>query len=260
MTISTVAACRRPPSSVAAAGADGTTPTTTRAASTRRRSTTSIRPPARSRRTALTTNYYYDHRGDLIEPSRDPGGLVDQGQLRRGRPRLVVQVHDRRRQRHHLGRRRQRSRDTVLEQTRPSTTATATSSRPSTAALRRRDGDRRAGQPDTDPPARVYYAADYYDAADRLTATVDVGTNGGSAWTRPSTVPAASGHRAGDQLHLQRGRLGAGRHHRPARHRHADRSTTPWAAPRQTIEDYTDGADDDRNGPPSTPTTATTTS
>ena len=42
------------------------------------------------------------------------------------------------------------------------------------------------------PAARVSYTGSYYDAADRLTATVDVGTNGGTAWTRPSTVPTRS--------------------------------------------------------------------
>jgi hypothetical protein len=40
--------------------------------------------------------------------------------------------------------------------------------------------------------SRVSYVADYYDAANRLTAEADYGTNGGSSWTRPSTVPSAS--------------------------------------------------------------------
>jgi RHS repeat-associated protein len=40
--------------------------------------------------------------------------------------------------------------------------------------------------------ARVSYAGSYYDAANRLTASIDVGTNGGAAWTRPSTVPSRS--------------------------------------------------------------------
>src|SRR5258708_3496090 len=48
------------------------------------------------------------------------------------------------------------------------------------------------GNPTTGPKARVSYAAAYYDAADRVTGTVDVGTNGGTTWTRPSTIPAAS--------------------------------------------------------------------
>src|SRR5262249_28420363 len=42
------------------------------------------------------------------------------------------------------------------------------------------------------PKARDYYEAYYYDAANRLTADVNVGTNGGSAYTRPGSVPAAS--------------------------------------------------------------------
>ena len=42
------------------------------------------------------------------------------------------------------------------------------------------------GDPTTGPKARVSYTAAYYDKADRLTAAVDVGTNGGSAYTRPA--------------------------------------------------------------------------
>ena len=41
------------------------------------------------------------------------------------------------------------------------------------------------GNPTTAPLARVSYAAAYYDLADRPTASVDVGTNGGVAWVRP---------------------------------------------------------------------------
>ncbi len=44
----------------------------------------------------------------------------------------------------------------------------------------------------TDPKARVSYVASYYDPANRITASVDVGTNGGSAYTRPSSVPTGS--------------------------------------------------------------------
>ncbi|HKB01509.1 MAG TPA: hypothetical protein VKD90_04775, partial [Gemmataceae bacterium] len=40
--------------------------------------------------------------------------------------------------------------------------------------------------------ARVSYAAAYHDLLGRMTAAVDVGTNGGSAWTRPATAPAGS--------------------------------------------------------------------
>jgi hypothetical protein len=46
--------------------------------------------------------------------------------------------------------------------------------------------------PTTAPKARVSYSASYYDSANRLTAMVNVGTNGGSTYTRPSSVPSAS--------------------------------------------------------------------
>jgi RHS repeat-associated protein len=48
------------------------------------------------------------------------------------------------------------------------------------------------GNPTTAPLARVYYATAYFDAANRRTADVNVGTNGGTAYTRPSTVPSVS--------------------------------------------------------------------
>lgn len=41
------------------------------------------------------------------------------------------------------------------------------------------------------PKARVSYQAFYYDKANRVTDSVDVGTNGGSAYTRPSTAPTS---------------------------------------------------------------------
>jgi RHS repeat-associated protein len=40
--------------------------------------------------------------------------------------------------------------------------------------------------------ARVSTSTAYYDAADRLTASVDLGTNGGSVYSRPATAPARS--------------------------------------------------------------------
>jgi RHS repeat-associated protein len=40
--------------------------------------------------------------------------------------------------------------------------------------------------------SRTSYSTDYYDAGNRVIAAVDVGTNGGSAYTRPSTAPSAS--------------------------------------------------------------------
>src|SRR5262249_17902579 len=49
------------------------------------------------------------------------------------------------------------------------------------------------GGPSTGPKAGVSSAAAYFDAANRLIATVDVGTNGGSAYTRPPRWPATCG-------------------------------------------------------------------
>ena len=48
------------------------------------------------------------------------------------------------------------------------------------------------GTASTGVKARVSYAASYFDGADWLTGVVDVGTNGGSSYTRPSTVPSRS--------------------------------------------------------------------
>jgi RHS repeat-associated protein len=48
------------------------------------------------------------------------------------------------------------------------------------------------GTPTTGIPARVSYVASYFDAANRLTATVNVGTNAGQVYSRPATVPARS--------------------------------------------------------------------
>jgi hypothetical protein len=48
------------------------------------------------------------------------------------------------------------------------------------------------GTPTSGIPARVSFAASYYDAADRLTASVNVGTNGGLSYVRPGTAPARS--------------------------------------------------------------------
>ena len=46
--------------------------------------------------------------------------------------------------------------------------------------------------PATTPKARVSYVASYPDALGRVMATADYGTNGGTALSRPATVPARS--------------------------------------------------------------------
>src|SRR5262249_4362268 len=48
------------------------------------------------------------------------------------------------------------------------------------------------GNPTTAPKARVSYEAMYYDKANRLTDAANVGTNSGTAYTRPGTPPARS--------------------------------------------------------------------
>jgi hypothetical protein len=48
------------------------------------------------------------------------------------------------------------------------------------------------GSPTTGVEARVYYSGNYYDLADRLIATVNVGTNEGSAWDMPGSPPSRS--------------------------------------------------------------------
>jgi hypothetical protein len=48
------------------------------------------------------------------------------------------------------------------------------------------------GNSATGPKAHVFYVAGYYDLADRLTATVDVGTNGRATYTHAATAPARS--------------------------------------------------------------------
>ena len=48
------------------------------------------------------------------------------------------------------------------------------------------------GTPSSGIGARVSYAGYYYDLADRTIAVVDVGTNGGSSWSRPGSVPSRS--------------------------------------------------------------------
>jgi YD repeat-containing protein len=48
------------------------------------------------------------------------------------------------------------------------------------------------GSPSSGVGARDSYVADYYDHADRLTDEANVGTNGGSAYTRPGSAPSRS--------------------------------------------------------------------
>jgi YD repeat-containing protein len=141
--------------------------------------------------TALTTNDYYDHRGNLIAESA-PGGLWDKTSYDgAGRPVFSYRTDG-------AGGTTWAaagsvSSDTVLEQSQvvydanSNVIETIDSQRFHNAT-----GTGPLGSPTSGVGARVYYAASYYDLADRPTASVDVGTNGGAAWTRPSSVPTGS--------------------------------------------------------------------
>ena len=48
------------------------------------------------------------------------------------------------------------------------------------------------GNPVTEPKARISYSAFYPDALGREQARANYGTNGGSAWSRPATIPSRS--------------------------------------------------------------------
>lgn len=143
--------------------------------------------------TALTTNYYYDHRGDQIAES-DPGGLWTKD-VYDGAGRLVTEYSTDGGSGTSWAGASSVANDIVLEQTETiydgdsNAIETIDRQRFNTAT-----GTGPLGGPTstTMPQARDYYIGSYYDAADRLTATVDVGTNGGTTWVRPATVPARS--------------------------------------------------------------------
>ncbi len=139
----------------------------------------------------LTTDVWYSHRGLPIKTAQ-PGGLVTkQSYDGAGRPTITYTSDgggD-----SSWGDAGNVTGDNVLQQVENTydadgnvilqTTRQRFDSETTTGAL---------GNPSTAPLARVYYVASYYDAANRLTASVDVGTNGGSSYTRPSSVPSAS--------------------------------------------------------------------
>jgi YD repeat-containing protein len=141
--------------------------------------------------TALTTNDYYDHRGDLIAESA-PGGLWTKSQYD-GAGRDVMDSTTDGAGGPTWAAAGSVAYDTVLEQTQ--TVYDGDGNAIETIDSQRFDnatGTGALGSPTSGIGARVYYAASYFDAIDRLTATVNVGTNGGTAWTRPTTAPASS--------------------------------------------------------------------
>jgi len=140
---------------------------------------------------ALTTNDYYDARGNLAAESA-PGGLWTKT-VYDGAGRAVTTYSTDGAGGTGYAAATSVSSDDVLTQTQ--TVYDADSNPIETITGDRFDdatGTGALGTPTSGVHARVSYQAMYYDAADRPVATVDVGTNGGTAWTRPASVPAPS--------------------------------------------------------------------
>ncbi len=150
----------------------------------------------------LDTNYWYDHRGNRIKTSM-PGGQVTKTTYDGAdRPTIVYttdggydappgQIGNWSDAGTTLG-------DNVLTQVETTYDNNAnailvtTRQRFHDNPLTAQGADGALKDPTNLPKARVSYQASYYDAADRRTAQVDVGTNGGTAYTRPNTVPPPS--------------------------------------------------------------------
>ena len=141
---------------------------------------------------SLTTNTWYDHRGDVLKVSA-PGGLVTKTSYDgAGRP-TVVYTTDGYLDSSWSDAGTVSANNNVLTQT--ETTYDNDGNAILVTTRDRFDNETQGGplgNPSTRPYARVYYVANYYDAANRLTDSANVGTNGGTAYTRPSTVPARS--------------------------------------------------------------------
>ena len=191
---------------------------------------------------ALTTNYYYNHRGELIEES-DPGGLVTK-KVYDGADRVTVAYTTDGGSGTGWSNASTVSSDNVLQQVEYSydsdgnvilrTTRQRDHNETTTGAL---------GNPTTTPEARVYFEAYYYDAANRQTADVNVGSiNGGHGLHAAVQRAQRFGYRAGHGDGLQRPRLRrcTTTSTRAASSR-KDNTRTTWAGVTKTIEDYTDG-------------------
>jgi YD repeat-containing protein len=134
----------------------------------------------------LNTNAWYDHRGNLIKVSQ-PGGLVTKTQYDGvGRPIKAYTTDD-------IASPTWADAGTVSANNVLSQVETTydSNNNPTFVVDRERFHNETTlgalGNPTTAPLARVTYVAGYYDAANRLTDVVDVGTNAGSTYTRPTT-------------------------------------------------------------------------
>ena len=140
---------------------------------------------------ALTTDTWYDVRG-LVAKVVTPGGLVQKAGYD-GAGRTVVSYATDGGGDAGWADALTVTGDTVLSQ---SETAYDASGNATLTVSRERlpgaVGTGPLGMPSAGVAARVSYQGMYYDLADRPVASVNVGTNGGAAWTRPVGVPARS--------------------------------------------------------------------
>ncbi len=139
----------------------------------------------------LSAQVWYDSRGNAIE-TLAPGGLV-QKTVYDGAGRATARYTTDGGGDTGYGDAATVTGDTVLDQA--EFTYDASGNVLSTVARARfhdASGTGALGTPASGVAARVRYMGFYYDLSDRLTAGVDVGTNGGTAWTRPGSVPTGS--------------------------------------------------------------------
>jgi RHS repeat-associated protein len=139
----------------------------------------------------LATNTWFDHRGNVAKTSQ-PGGVVTKS-VYDGAGRQKVQYTTDGGGDTTWADALNVTGDNVLQQTETTYDADGNSILVTT---RERFHDETATgtlvSPTTAPKARVSYQAMYYDRANRLIHSVDVGTNGGAGYTRPSTAPTSS--------------------------------------------------------------------
>jgi YD repeat-containing protein len=140
---------------------------------------------------ALTSQNWFDSRGNLIK-STAPGGLVSKAEYD-GAGRVTKQYATDGGGDSGYSDADDVTSDNVLSQVEYSYDSNSnvilTTSR---ERFHDETGTGGLGTATTGVKARVSYSATYYDKANRTTATVDVGTNGGSSYTRPGSVPSRS--------------------------------------------------------------------
>src|SRR5262249_26163917 len=140
---------------------------------------------------SLATDTWRDHRGNVIKKS-EPGGLVGKTQVDGAGRKVKTFTTDGGGDATWADAGNVAG-DAVLGQTETQYDADGT---PILVIRKDRFRDETAtgelGNATTAPRARASYSAGYFDAANRRTDSVAVGTNGGTAWTRPATPPARS--------------------------------------------------------------------